>query len=267
MATVWTLNASAVPAIVVPGSLLSITGAVPTVRSVVTAGASGSGSLTTPFNRNAAAVDALGRAGAGAYAVDWDSNPASAVLPGLDLTVSSGLTLAIAAGQAVLDSVVQQLTATTKALADNMARVYLWLSQNGTITAVNNSTAKPGVTGPEVFIGSVITSAGAITQIDGSGVLYFRGGTLTRQTADTTTPTDSPPAGVMFINKGVGASWLWDGAVYSAIAGAQTAMFPMTVGNGQTVTVPAGYQAVIEEMAVSGTGVLTVNGRLRIGGF
>lgn len=212
MATVYELLASQVPAPVVPGSLLSITGGVPTVRSVLVAQSSGSGSLTTPFNANAAAIDALGRAGAGAYAIDWDSNPASSVLPGLDLTVSSGLTLAIAAGQAVLDSVVQKLTATTENLTDNIARIYLWMDQQGVITAVHNSLTPPA--GVQVFVGSVVTAAGAITSIDGSGVCHLRGPHLWRRTADIGVPTDTPPGGISFFNLCVGGIFLWDGSAY-----------------------------------------------------
>lgn len=264
MATVWTLTADLCPAIVTPSALLSIAGGVPNVASVVTAGASGSGSLTTPFNSNAVRIDALGRAGAGAYAIDWDSNPASAVLPGLDLTVSSGLTLAIAAGQAVLDSVVQKLAASTLVLADSMDRVYIWLSQNGTITPVNNSTAKPGITGPEVFLGSCSTNnpSGSITGIDGSGVLYFRGGSLYRRTADVTTPIDSPPRGLLFLNRGPNDSWLWDGDIYSVIAGNGSGLLPTVIESGDVWTIPAGRQAVLATLQVDGH--LTVDGRLKV---
>lgn len=262
MPTVYELLAAAVPAPVVPGALLSIAGAVPTVASVVVANDSGSGSLSTPFNENAARIDALGRAGAGAYAIDWDSNPASASLPGLDLTVSSGLTLAIAAGQAVLDSVVQKLAATTLALDDNIARIYLWMSDNGTITAVNNSTAAPA--GRQVFLGSCRTDnpTGAITSIDGSGVMYFRGPHLFRRTADTTTPTDTPPAGLAFFNRGIGGTWLWDGVEYAVVAGVQAGLFPTVIDSGEAWAIPAGYQAVIAELQVDGS--LTVDGILRV---
>lgn len=215
MATVYTLLASACPVPVVPASLLAIAGAVPNVASIVVAGNSGSGSLSTPFNENAVRIDALGRAGAGAYAIDWDSNPASAVLPGLDLTVSSGLTLAIAAGQAVLDSVVQKLAATTLVLTDNIARAYIWLDQAGVVSAVNNSLTPPA--GVQVFLGSVVTSAGAITAIDGSGVCYYKFGTIVRRTADVGCPSDTPPAGACFVNVCTGGAWLWTGEGYQNI--------------------------------------------------
>ena len=218
------------PAIVQPAALLSITGAVPTVTEALPTLTSGPGSLSGIASRNAVRLDALGRAGAGAYGIDWDSNPASAVLPGLDLTVSSGLTLAIAAGQAVLDSVVQILAPTTKALTDNTARVYLWLKQDLSIVAVNNSVTAP--VGACVFLGSCVTSAGAITEINGSGVLYYRGSTLVRQTADVTTPTDTPPAGLSFINIGSGAAWLWTGTAYLALMNPALTIEPNTAGSG-----------------------------------
>jgi hypothetical protein len=258
---VYELTANQCPVPIVPGSLLSIAAGTPTVRSVVTALDSGPGSLSTPFNRNATALDVLGRAGAGAYAVDWDSNPASASLPGFNLTVSSGLTLAIAAGQAVLDSVVQQLSPGTLALTDNISRIYLWLGQNGVITPVHASLTPPG-SGAEVFIGSCTTSGGSISNIDGSGIMYFRGGTLYRRTADVTTPSDSPPKGLLFINRGPYDSWLFDGDQYLLIAGNQSGLFPTVIDAGDLWTVPAGRQAVIAELQVDGT--LDVSGVLKL---
>lgn len=213
MATVYTLTADLCPVPVVPAALLSIAGGAPNVASTVTSLASGIGSLSTPFNRNAVRIDTLGRAGAGAYAIDWDSNPASAVLPGLDLTVDSGLDLAIAAGQAVLDSVVQKLAPVTVTLTDNIARVYLWMSSNGTIHQVNNSTTPPAV-GAVAYLGSAVTSGGSITAVDGSGVCYFKSGMVVRRTADVGCPSDSPPAGLCFVNVCVGGAFLWTGEGY-----------------------------------------------------
>ena len=262
MATVYNLLAVNCPLPIVPAALLSIVGGVPTVRSVVVANNSGSGSLSTPFNANAAALDTLGRAGAGAYAIDWDSNPASAVLPGLDLTVSAGLTLAIAAGQVVLDSVVQKLAATTLALTDNISRIYLWMNQAGVVTAVHNSTTPPA--GVQVFLGSVVTAAGAITSIDGSGVIYFRSGMTFRRTADTAMPTDTPPGGIGFFSLGPSAAWLWDGSAYWELS-AGLPLADTVIASGRSLTIPAGKQLVVAEMDVQGT--LTVTGILKVLGI
>lgn len=238
MATVYTLNASAVPAPVIPSALLNIASGTATVAAELTPLTT---ALSTKFNQNARRIDALGRAGAGAYAIDWDSNPASAVLPGLNLTVSSGLTLAIAAGQAVIDSVVQKTAATTVTLGDNVARIYLWMDQLGAVTQVNNSPTPTA--GAKVFLGSCVTSAGAITQIDGSGVMYFLGGDLARRTADTATPTDTPPAGLSFWNVGPSQTWHWDGIRYT-LSSAPTTPITLALGGtaatGQLVLQPAG---------------------------
>lgn len=258
---VFELTAVNCPVPVVAGSLLAIVGGTTTVADQVVPNNSGSGSLSTPFNQNARRVDVLGRAGAGAYAIDWDSNPASSTLPGLDLTVSSGLTIAIAAGQAVLDSVVQKLTASTLALTDNIARIYLWLDQAGVITAVHNSLTPPA--GVQVFIGSCRTDnpAGSITSIDQSGVLYFKGGTLFRRTADASVPADSPPVGLMFVNRGLNADYLWDGVGYAEFS-AGLPLADTVIAAGRSVTIPAGKQLVLTDLDVQGT--LTVEGVLRL---
>jgi hypothetical protein len=236
LATVYTLLASQVPLPIVPAALLSIAGGAPNVASTVTSLGSGVGSLSTPFNQNAVRIDALGRAGAGAYAIDWDSNPASAVLPGLDLTVSSGLTLAIAAGQAIIDSVVQKLAATTLVLTDNIARSYIWMNQAGVISAVLNSLTP--VAGAAVFLGSVVTSGGAITAIDGSGVCYNRCGVVTRQTADLGCPSDTPPAGLCFVNHCPGGAFMWTGAGYQNLTDSGRAALAYASDANKTLTAP-----------------------------
>lgn len=251
MATVYSLLASACPVPVIPAALLSIVGGVPNVASTVTPNGSGVGSLSTPFNSNAVRIDALGRAGAGAYAIDWDSNPASAVLPGLDLTVSSGLTLAIAAGQAVLDSVRQLLAPTTFVCTDNIARIYLWWSQAGVFSAVHNSLTPPA--GIQTFAGSIVTSGGAITAIDGSGVMYFRGGMLTRQTADTGCPSDTPPAGLCFVNHCPGGAFLWTGTGYQNLTNSGIAALSFASDANKTLTAAEYSNALLSFAAGVGT--------------
>jgi hypothetical protein len=145
-----------------------------------------------------------------------------------------------------------------------MARIYIWMAQNGTVTAVNNSLTPPA--GVQVFLGSCVTNnpTGSITGIDGSGVMYFKGPSLWRKTADAATPTDAPPAGIAFLNKGVGGSWYWDGEAYSG-EGAQAALFPTLIAAGEVWTIPVNRGAITEKLLVNGS--LVVSGDLRIGGF
>lgn len=210
MATVYSLNASACPVPVVPSALLSIAGEVPTTWTPLVAASSGSGSLVSKANKNAVRGDVLGRAGAGAIAIDWDSGSSSST-PGLELTVSSGLTIQCGTGQAMIDGPVQVTTPLTTALTNNTT-CYIYLTQAGALSVVNASTTPPA--GLVCYLGRATTAAGAITAIDGSGVMFYKGSMLVRRTADTTTPTDTPPSGLAFITRGPDDSWLWDGDRY-----------------------------------------------------
>jgi hypothetical protein len=210
--------------------------------------------------RNLARQDAIGRYGAGAYAIAWQAGP-NVTTPSFNLTAPGGLNLGIGAGAAMIDGAVE-LAATTLALTDNIARVYIWLGRSGVLYQVNNSTAAPSAE-PVVFLGSCVTSAGAISGIDTSGVLYYRSASLMRETADSATPTDTPPAGISFLNLGPTNAWWWTGSRYLSFA-EQAAFADTVVAAGTTLTIPAGKQLVVAELDVQGT--LAVNGTLRIVG-
>ncbi len=212
MATVYTLTAVLCPVPVIPSAILSIAGETPLTWTPVVAAASGSGSLVSKFNKNAVRGDVLGRAGAGAIGVDWDSGSSSSI-PGLNITTTGALNVTVGTGQAMIDGPVQITTPTVVAgITDNIARIYLWLSQAGVITPVNNSLTPPA--GMQCFIGSVVTAAGAVTEINGSGVCYFLGPHLVRRTADTGTPTDTPPSGLSLFTQCPGGLFYWDGSQY-----------------------------------------------------
>jgi hypothetical protein len=69
--------------------------------------------------------------------------------------------------------------------------------------------------------------------VDQSGVLYLRGGTLWRRTADTATPGDTPPATLMFFHMGATKLWFWDGVQYWECSQGATST-PLSVTNGGT---------------------------------
>lgn len=161
--------------------------------------------ITNPLNENALALDLIGRYGGGGYAVAF----------GLGLTPPlTGLTLNIAAGHAVVDGVVEVPSATTLAVPDNTARVWIWLQSNKTLTYTSTTTAPAG---NNCLIGSCVTSAGSILSVDTSGVLYLRGGNLWRRTSDVGQPGDTPPAGMVFYTRTDGGLYLWDGTAYSLL--------------------------------------------------
>jgi hypothetical protein len=164
-------------------------------------------------NERSGRADLIARYGGGAYGI----------VTGLALSTASGLTLDIAAGHAMCDGPVPR-TATSIVLTDNQSRVYIYLSQSGSVTAVNSSLTPPA--GAQVFLGSCVTNspAGSVTGIDQSGVMYLSPFPW-RATADAgpSAPGDSAslPTTIMFLHKGANDTWLWDGpaGVYKHFSG------------------------------------------------
>lgn len=178
---------------------------VPQVYSVVTAGASGPGSLTTPFNSNGVRSEIFGRYGGGAYAI----------AVGLDITVS-GLTATITQGTALVDGPVVLNAGGTVALADNTYN-YLYVTQAGTLSKGTsaNPAAPPTLPAQSCFLGRVQMSGGAMVgNVDRSGVMLLRGGMPWRRTADNGAPADAPPANLAFFQQSITGLFRWDGGAY-----------------------------------------------------
>ncbi len=202
------LLAEQCPAIQTPTALITKSSAYALSATAPVAQSLSTGDTTTvgpKLNSNAMQLDLLGRYGGGGYAVAY----------GLTLSApASGLNLNIAAGHAVIDGVVEVPAATTLAVPGSAARVYVWLQQNGTLTYTTSLTAPAGAC---CFLGSCVTGAGNITDVDTSGVLYLRGGVLWRETADEGEPTDEPPATVMLFTRTLGGLYQWDGTEYGIV--------------------------------------------------
>jgi hypothetical protein len=151
--------------------------------------------------RNAAKGDAIGRWGGGAYAVAI----------GLDLILPpSGLTLEVSPGQAMIDGPVTKTAATNRTLAisDNVNRALVWLTQAGTLVAMNNDLTRP--TARCVFLGSVRSAGGNLVDVDYSGRGILRGGVLWRRTADVAAPGDAPSSALMLYTRTHKGLYLWD---------------------------------------------------------
>tara|TARA_Y100000310_G_scaffold260879_1_gene270001 strand:- start:1681 stop:2466 length:786 start_codon:yes stop_codon:yes gene_type:complete len=257
MATVYTLTAVNTPVPVVPGAIHKITDVTPLVAQVVVANETVN--LRTKLNEDIVRGELSGRSGGGGYAIS--ENQAGI----LALSDGGALVLNIAAGEAMLDGAVQLNAATTAALTDNINApgIFVYISAAGAIVQVNNSLTPPG--GAHAYLGRVKTSGGSITEIDGSGVMYLRGGTLVRRTNDVSVPTDTPPATLQFVNYGPTKTWFWDGIRYSewgSPSGSGLFTNPLVITSGASETIEAGRQAVLAQLQVDGT--LTVNGLLRI---
>lgn len=164
--------------------------------------AQGTTNLAAKFNKNALATELIGRRGCGVYCIT----------NGLDLSHTSGLTVNVAAGQALIDGIVEISTATTYVVPDATARVYIWLKQDSTLT---HATTTSPPTGGKVFLGSCVTAGGTVTSLDDSGVLRSYGGLAVRTTADTGTPGDTPPSSLVFLTKTSNGAYLWRGDSYA----------------------------------------------------
>lgn len=253
MATVWTLTAVLSPAVQVPSSLL-LPGTNPAVKaSLLVVGASGAGSLTTPFNANAAHADNLGTAG-GLWAY--------AVIYGLALTDGGGLTLNISAGGASVGAVPTVAAAQTKALT-NTSFNHVWLLRDGTISLRQNVLTAPATAA--CYLGRVTTAGGAITAIDYSGRAENRGGNLYRRTADVGAPTDTPATGVAFYHETTDGLYFWTGTAYQELASVGAAGFDVErVTATQALNIPLYHQMRVFDGALRVDGTLTVAGKVRI---
>lgn len=166
--------------------------------------------LIPKFNEVATRLDLTGRYGGGLYGV----------AVGLTISAGAGLVLNIAAGTAMIDGPVCLPSGTTTTLLDghtgaSPAGAYIYLSQGGAVAVVYDSLTPPA--GRYVYLGRAQTSGGSITSVDLSGVIYLLGTGARRYTADTTTPTDTPAAEIMFVTIGNGGTWLWTGTSYVQI--------------------------------------------------
>lgn len=188
----------------------------------------GTTSLSAKWNRNALAVELIGRLGCGTYCI----------LNGLTISTGTGLSLGVAAGQAAIDGVVEIDTATTYTVPASQAYIGIWLKQDGTLT--HSLTTTPP-SGGKCYLGSCVTSGSAITSVDFSGVLYSRGAIAVRTTADTGVPGDSPAASLVFITYTAAGAYIWNGTSYNVL-----------YTSAQLAEV---IQDVVGAMATSGNGV------------
>jgi hypothetical protein len=158
---------------------------------------------------HATRLDLLARGGgANACAIvagSSDGTELTLVAPG------TGLTLTVKRGQANIGGIVELPADATVSIADGV-RSWIWLQQTGALLAVSGSTTAP--TTLSVLLGSVVASGGNITGVDTSGVVYQRGGTLIRYSADPGVPLDTPPSNVQFRHLTPFGGFVWDGAAY-----------------------------------------------------
>jgi hypothetical protein len=175
---------------------------------------------TSPLNANAWSCDMLGRYGAGGIGIGT----------GLVITAGTGLQCVVSAGHAVIDSPVENPAAFTVTGLSASARSWIWILQNATIVAVATSLTPPA--GAVCLLGSVLTSASAVTSVDTSGVVYLRGSNLIRFTADPGIPTDTPPVGVLLYSVTAFGDFFWDGTAHQQVGTPEVSADPTSLANG-----------------------------------
>lgn len=198
-----TLLAVNSPAVQVPGTAVykGNTGQAPPTSIQFTSGAFTG--VTASLNSNSKGSDMAQRYGSGGYAIGT----------GLTLSAGTGLICTVAQGQAVIDGLVEIYTATDVVVTASTTN-WIWLKQDGTLVATVTTT-KPS--GNCVCLGAAITSGSAVTSVDYSGVVYWKGGTMYRETADPGAPGDSPDSSLRFWTKTLGGQYYWDGTAYHAL--------------------------------------------------
>ena len=164
--------------------------------------------FTTKLNRNFKASDLGQSFGAGGYGVG----------DGLTLSAGAGLSCDVAAGHGVLDGVIE--LAATSIVVSASTTNWIWLKQDGTLVNQAGTTAKPS--GNCVLLGAAVTSGSAVTSIETSGVVYFKGGQLWRQTADTHEPTDSPSSSLRLFTTTSGGEFYWNGSEWLVLGTARS---------------------------------------------
>jgi len=228
------LTAANVPLPMSPGSALSLSGTPPVISYPVT-GDFASGAAAK-IQKAAVHSTLIARYGSGCYGVCY----------GLVISISSGLTLAYTAGEALIDGIVEKAAGTMAISPSITGRV--WLNRDGTFT-VRTDTAQPA--NPAVFLGTVTTSGVAITNVDTSGVLNLIGGVGVRQTADTGKPGDTPGSTQGFYTQTTGELWYWNGFQYLKVPYGGRKSTAMTDANKTLAA--SEYKASILEL----TGALT----------
>jgi len=197
------------------------------------------------LNQLVSMLGALASGGGGGYAVMSGCVPVQTT--GLNVSIGAGLILGswvngygplvelLNSGTPVVGGF-QQLTPAAYTLPDNSTS-YLWTTQDpstGAIGLASTTSLGSPPTHALLFVGNITTLSGAVTAIDQSGVVKVTGGQLTRQTADTSTPGDAPPAGMRLLTVTPALNYQWDGSAHKALVDL-TKQLPGSV-NKQTIT-------------------------------
>lgn len=203
-----TLLASACPAVQGPAGLKTLAAALASPPSLLSAAILNTTAITAKFAKNAQFLELLAAYGPkGVFGVAY----------GLTISVVSGLTIEVAAGHAMMESLIELATDTQATAYDN-TNSYVWLKQDGTIEVINGSTTPPAI--DAVYLGRVTASGGTVSgTIEYAGVVYNKGLLPIRETADADFPSDTPSSSLSFVTKTLNGTYLWDGSNHIRLGG------------------------------------------------
>jgi hypothetical protein len=221
------LNASACPAITQQTAFVGILAAQSAANAPCSETDKSIDFATKSLWPHATRLDGIANAGgANAGAIVSGSNA------GNELAISASgtpLLLSVKKGRAICGGLIELAADGTISVPDNTARVWIWILQTGVLDkTVTTTPSSPAA----VLIGSCVTSGGAITSVDTSGVVYLRGSNLIRFTADPGIPTDTPPVGVLLYSVTAFGTFVWDGAAHQQVGIPEVSADPTSLANG-----------------------------------
>lgn len=195
---------------------------------------------------NAVRIDLGARHGAGAFGIAY----------GLEVTAGTGLIANVSAGQAMMDGVVEMVSA-GEVVVSLTVPTYLWLKRDGTLEARYDLTPPAQ---PAVYLARVETDGTDIESIDLSGVIVLRSGVPERETADLAEPLDTPPSTWRGWTRTRSGLWWWDGAGYKRLVDE----VPFTKDRiGGSAVIPADHQQIwFDRLTIAGS--LQVAGKVRV---
>ena len=161
------------------------------------------------MNEVSVRTDLAGRFGGGTYGI----------VKGLDLSQTTNGLVDIAAGQAMIDGIVEKTSTYQQAITSSQTN-WLWITRAGGISVGTGASPPAAPASQCAYLGRVVADgSGSITAYDLSGVMYCRGGLPLRRTADTTTPADTASLSAVgaFLTKTLDGVWIWDGWGYTRI--------------------------------------------------
>lgn len=162
------------------------------------------------------------------------------VMSGLVLSTGSGLNLAVSAGTANIMGQVEY-SGGVVTVPDSTALGFVWLLQNGTLTATT-STTPPSAN--SAYIGNFTTSGGNVTIVDYTSVPYSIGNNVYRWTNDRSAPTDTPNSGTFYHTITAAGHYIFNGVNYYAAA-------PTTQAYEYIATLTVPFQVIVQDAGLT----------------